>query len=262
MGLLMFDEAEARRTEAVYLIEDAVSRRAIVRGALGVAGGERILDVGCGPGFYCAELAGEVGPSGMIVGVDRSPAMLALAARRCERLANVDLREGEAAALPVEDGAFDAALGVQVLEYAPDVPAALAEIARALRPGGRVVLWDIDWATLSVNAEDEARSERVLTAWDGHLAHRSLPRTLSALMRAAGFEDVRMQAHAFATDDLDETRYYGAALIPFIAAYVAGRGDVPREEVDAWEAEQRALGERGAFFFACTQCCFTGRRGG
>ena len=52
---------------------------------------------------------------------------------------------------------FDAALSVQVLEYVDDIAAALGEIHRALRPGGRVVLWDVDWATLSLQTADEAR---------------------------------------------------------------------------------------------------------
>jgi len=59
---LVFDEDWARRIEAAYEIEDAVRRRRIVRDALAAVPGERIADVGCGPGFYCAELAEDVGP--------------------------------------------------------------------------------------------------------------------------------------------------------------------------------------------------------
>src|SRR5207248_10912066 len=113
-------------------------RRRLVREALAARSGERILDVGCGPGFYARELLDEIGPGGSIVAVDASPDMLALARPRCEGHGNVTFREGEATALPVDDGAFDAALCVQVMEYVPAVGRALQEMHRALRPGGRV----------------------------------------------------------------------------------------------------------------------------
>src|SRR4051794_3928713 len=253
MSQLEFDEETGRELEQVYKIGDAVRRRRLVREALGAAPGERVLDVGCGPGFYCAELLEEVGPEGSIAGLDTSPKMLALAARRCEGHDNVDLREAQATSLPVEDADFDAALCVQVLEYVPDVSAALAEFHRALRPGGRLVVWDVDWATVSWHSADPARMERVLRAWDEHLVHRSLPQTLAPLLREAGFEDVEVEGHSFATAKLDPDTY-GAALVQVIERFVeVQHGD----EAKGWAAEQRELGERGEFFFACIQFCFS-----
>ncbi len=86
----------------------------------GRSSGDRVLDVGCGPGFYCLELSEIVGSSGSVVGVDSSPAMLHLARARCAGRENVELLEGEATALPVESGTFDGAICVQVLEYVSD----------------------------------------------------------------------------------------------------------------------------------------------
>ena len=258
MTQLVFDDAAARRIEAMYAIGDARRRRGLVRAALAAAPGERVLDVGCGPGFYCAELLEEVGPSGRVMGLDGSPAMLALAQRRCAGRPNVELREADATALPVPDGGFDAALSVQVLEYVADVDAALSEIHRALVPGGRAVVWDVDWATLSIGG-DEGLGAAVRRAWDEHLAHPSLPRTLAPRLRATGFADVRAQAHAFATAEPDPETY-GAALVPFIGAFVAGRAGVSEERAQAWLDEQRTLGEGGAFYFACTQFCFSATR--
>lgn len=256
---LVFDEDTGRQLEALYRIGDAVRRRRLVRAALAARPGERVLDVGCGPGFFCAELVDEVGAEGEVVGVDSSPQMLALAAERCRRHDNVRLLEANATSLPVEDAGFDAALCVQVLEYVPDVAGALAQLHRVLRPGGRVVVWDVDWATVSWRSADPARMRRVLSAWDEHLAHPSLPRTLAPALRQAGFEQVEMQAHAFAGARLDGGAY-GAAAIPIIERFVAGRAGVGADEAQAWAAEQRALGERGEFYFACLQCCFSGAR--
>jgi arsenite methyltransferase len=256
---LVFDEDAAKRIEALYLIGDAVRRRRIVRAALAASPGERILDVGCGPGFYCAELLEDVGASGSVVGVDSSPAMLALARRRCAGHDNVELLEGEATSLPVADAGFDAAISVQVQEYVVDMTGGLAELHRALRPGGRVLVFDIDWATFSVHSDDPALTERVLRAWDEHLAHRSLPRTLAPRLCAAGFEDVAMQAHAFATIEFDHDSY-GAAVIPFIGEFVAGRQGIGEADARGWVAAQRELGERGEFYVATTQLCFTARK--
>jgi arsenite methyltransferase len=256
---LVFDEEAARRIESIYLIGDAVRRRRVVREALAASAGERILDVGCGPGFYCVELREDVGPSGSVVGVDSSAAMLMLAARRCAGFDNVELHEAEATGLPVEDAGFDAAISVQVQEYVRDIDAGLAELQRALRPGGRVLVFDIDWETLSVHSEDRVLTRRVLDAWDEHLAHRSLPRTLASRLRSVGFEDVRMEAHPFVTIEFDRDSY-GAAVVPFVGAFVAGRQGITEEQAEAWVADQRRLGERGEFYFAVIQSCFTARK--
>jgi SAM-dependent methyltransferase len=148
---------------------------------------------------------------------------------------------------------------VQVLEYVQDVQAALAEIHRALRPGGRILVWDVDWATVSWHSRDPARMDRVLRAWDRHLAHASLPRSLAPQLRAAGFEDVRTEGHVFTTIDLDPESYGGAA-IPLIAGYAAGQDGILQDEVKAWEAEQRELGRTDEFYFAVVQFCFTAAR--
>jgi arsenite methyltransferase len=261
MSQLVFDESMATRLEEVYRTRDVMRRRALVREALAAAPGERILDVGCGPGFYAAELLEQVGPNGAVTGVDGSAQMLAFASRRCDGHSNVTFHEADATALPVEGGVFDAALTVQVLEYVEDIPAALAELHRALRPGGRLVVWDVDWATLSLHSNDAARTARMLRAWDEHLAHPSLPRTLGPLMRAAGFDDVRLEGHAFTGTEFTPDAYL-VAILPLMREYVVGREGIDEDEAKDWEAELRGLGERGEFYFACIQACFSAIREG
>jgi ubiquinone/menaquinone biosynthesis C-methylase UbiE len=256
MSQLAFDESRARQLETLYRTRDVRRRRALVRDALGVRAGERVLDVGCGPGFV-EELLIDVGPDGAVVGVDASPQMLAAAAHRCARHGNVDFREGDAAALPVEQAGFNAALCVQVLEYVADPTAALTQMHRALRPGGRLVVWDIDWGTLSWHSEDPERMERVLRAWDAHLTHPSLPRTLGARLRAAGFSQVGAEGHVFATTALDPEAFGTGVVLKLVEEYVAGRPEIGPGEARAWAAE---LGAREKLFFACTQFCFTAVR--
>jgi ubiquinone/menaquinone biosynthesis C-methylase UbiE len=255
MAQLDFNEEMAAELEAVYAKRDILRRRALVHLALDAQPGERVLDAGCGPGFYVAEVLDRVGPEGSVVGVDASGPMLAVAAKRCEGRPNVAFHEGEVTSLPVGEADFDRALSVQVLEYVEDVPAALGELLRVLRPGGRVLIWDVDWATVSWHSRDPERMQRFLRAWDEHLADPSLPRTLSARMREAGFVDVEIEGHAFATDDVSEESYAGA-LVPLMADYVG------TDEARDWAQEQRELQHAGESYFACIQFCFTATKPG
>ena len=258
---LRFDEGMVDFLEVVNRRRDIVRRRHLVHEALAAQPGERVLDVGCGPGFYVAELLDAVGTEGWVTGVDSEPAMLAVAAKRAEGRDNVAFYEAKATALPVPDGMFDAAVSVQVLEYVQDVSAALAEIHRALRPGGRVVVWDVDWATVSWHAADHERMRRMLDAWDRHLAHPSLPQTLAPRLRDAGFADVTMHGHTFATNELDPETH-GGAITPLIVQYAVEQGGMGSAEAAAWKAEQDQLATHGEFYFTCLQVCFGARKPG
>jgi arsenite methyltransferase len=256
---LEFDEKLAEQMEVVYRSRDILHRRRLVYEALGASPGERILDVGCGPGFYTSELLDQVGDGGAVVALDASAQMLAVATHRCAGRRNVSFAEADATSLPVEDAGFDGAVSVQVLEYVPNVDVALREICRALRLGGRAVIWDVDWTTVSWHSDDPARMQRMLAAWDEHLTHPALPRTLAHRMRESGFEEVGMEGHAFATAELSPDAY-GSALLPLMRDYVASVPGIGAAAADEWVAEQHELDERGEFFFACIQFCFTGVR--
>jgi SAM-dependent methyltransferase len=102
---------------------------------------QRVLDLGTGTGAVAVAAARLVGPAGKVTAVDISPDMLTLARRRLVESghANVDFREGRAEQLPVDDRSFDALLASLSLMYAIDRAAAVREMKRVLRPGGRVV---------------------------------------------------------------------------------------------------------------------------
>src|SRR5215204_5036867 len=261
MSQLSFSRETGEQLERAYGAPEILRRRAIVYEALRPLPGQRILDAGCGPGFYVAELAEKVRPDGFVVGVDQSADMLGLAAARSAGRSNVEFREGEATALPVQDEEFDAAVSVQMLEYLTDVDAALGELYRALRPGGRVALWDIDWSTVSWHSEDPERMQRVLDAWDHHLSDPVLPRTLGARLTATGFEDVAADGYAFVSTGLS-TEGYAGAIFPVFESYLLASLALAEGEAAAWAAEQRQLDERGEFFFASVQFCFSASKPG
>jgi arsenite methyltransferase len=113
---------------------------------LGLLGpGEHVVDVGCGAGIASLIAAAMVGPAGRVIGVDMTTAMLAKARMAAAESGhdNVDFRECTAEALPVEGGWADVVISNGVLNLMPDKSAGLAEMARVLKPGGRLQIGDI-----------------------------------------------------------------------------------------------------------------------
>lgn len=108
----------------------------LVHEALADVRAGRALDAACGTGRHAAHL---VASGHSTVGVDRSAAMLAVARRSVPK---AEFRTGDLAALPLEDGAVDAAVCALALTHLPDPTPAIAELARVVRPGGRIVLSD------------------------------------------------------------------------------------------------------------------------
>jgi SAM-dependent methyltransferase len=257
----LFDEERSAQILRMYQTPDVVRRRREAIDALAPHPGETIIDVGCGPAVFAADLAARVGSSGKIIGVDNSAEMLHLASAVAPSQADgsIEIREGDATALPVEDGACDAAVSVQVLEYVQDVGSALREIHRVLRPGGRVLLWDTDWNGLIWHSTDDARMQRVLREWEHHLAHPTLPRTLGAQLRDSGFGIRRVVPYALLNLDASADTYSGG-VVGLIESFVRARGTIDQTEIDAWSSDLRALSDEGRYFFCIPAVYFVAER--
>lgn len=134
-------------------------------------------DFGCGTGQVAESLAPFVG---RVVAVDDSPEMLAAARRRLEGVSNVDVRHGELESLPLERGSLDAAVLFLVLPYVADPAAALHEVARVLRPGGRILIADM------IPHDREEYRQRMGHVWLGFA-----PQQLRHWLVSAGFSATR-----------------------------------------------------------------------
>lgn len=257
--MLEFDEKTARLLEIVYQGADATARRRANFDALAAAPGDTVVDIGCGNGMLTAELARAVGPEGRVIGVDPSAHMRKPAAARCGEFDWVEIVEGAADALPLADGAADKAVSVQVFEYLSDIPAAVAETHRVLRPGGRLTIGDIHFDSLAWHSDDPARMQRIIDAWDHHFTERRVPARLPPILRDAGFE---LEGIVPATVCDWQLRPDGLAsmMIRLMSRFASKNDLVPADEAGAWAEEQEALAAVGRFFFSLTHFVTVARK--
>lgn len=183
--------------------------RAWERGELGLRAGQRLLDVGCGLGEAALELAADLGADGEIVGVDISAEMLRVARSRAGRApCRVRFSLGDAQSLAQPDDSFDAVRSERTLQWLTDPRGAVAEMARVVRPGGRVSLIDTDWSTFAIDIGDDELAEVVRLAMRTQRGRPShVGRRLADLIRDAGLTPVaRTEAtHTWTAWNPDET---------------------------------------------------------
>jgi SAM-dependent methyltransferase len=252
---LQFDDEASRRAEAAYTTTDVVEQRRATRAALALRPGENVLDIGAGMGLLACEMAADVGATGSVDGVDPSESMLALARDRRPPEGGGALRfvAGDACALPFGDEMFDAAVATQVYEYVQDMPAALGEAFRVLRPGGRLLVLDTDWDSIVWRSRDAERMRHVLAAWDEHLVDPHLPRRLTGLLSAVGFSVAHRAAIPLLNAGYDPNTF-SAGLIGFITAFVPGRQGLRERDARDWSEDLRALG--ADYFFSLNRYVF------
>jgi arsenite methyltransferase len=261
MAIHQFDEREAARLDKQYAIPIVVEQRRRTLEALDARAGERILDVGSGPAFLTADIARIVGPGGRVCAVDASEPMLEVGRRRCASLPMAEFQHGDARKLPYPDASFDAVVAVQVYLFVPELDAALAELRRVLRPGGRAIVMDTDWGSTVWNSRDPARMARVLEIWKHRYSNAHIGRVLPGALRRAGL--VIEDAKAVPIVELAATEEdYSGGQLKEIAKYVAGRHGMTTAEAQAWKDELLALEASGEYFFSLNRYLFVARRPG
>ncbi|WP_170608358.1 methyltransferase domain-containing protein [Ruegeria arenilitoris] len=257
--MLEFDAETTRLLDSVYEGADVTRRRRGSFDALSPAPGEIIADIGCGNGLLTAELARAVGPMGRILGIDPSDAMRQSAENRCREYDWVEITDGWAGQLPVEDASLDKAVSVQVFEYLDDIPAAVAEAYRSLKQGGRLVVGDIHFGSLVWFSQYPKRMARMVKAWDQHFVDREVPAHLPAIFRDAG---LILESVTPVTICDTQLRPDGLAnmMIILMKRFAEANGLVPELEAKEWAEEQRSLAKQGKFFFSVTHFVVSGRK--
>jgi ubiquinone/menaquinone biosynthesis C-methylase UbiE len=210
--------------------------------------GERALDVGSGTGEDVQAFASLVGPGGAF-GVEPNPSIRAEAEQRATAAgASVQFDSGDGYELPYPDGSFDCVRSERVFQHLDHPERAAAEIARVLRPGGRVAIIDSDWGTAIIHPGDPDLIARGATAMLARFANPLSGRRLRGLLVNAGLAISNEVAETWIQDQ-DAA---GCPPTTFFGKDAVQSGTLTQEQADALQRGFVEAGERGEFHLSLT----------
>jgi SAM-dependent methyltransferase len=226
------DEAERLRLVAQCGIHRGEAEQLLDR--IGVGAGWRALDLGCGPLGVLDLLADRIGHTGRVVGIDRHPGFLAMAARSLPEphSRTVELIEADATGTGLPSGSFDLVHERLLLVNVPRPAVVVAEMARLAAPGAVVAVEDVDWISwtcVPAHPDWSRLAAAAAAVWSGDV---HIGRRLPALLRSAGLRDVQVsvQARVFGPDAA-----YQRLLLRFVEIHrerILARGETSSSELD------------------------------
>ncbi|HEY4326098.1 MAG TPA: methyltransferase domain-containing protein [Mucilaginibacter sp.] len=170
---------------------------------LDIKEGNRVLDVGCGIGVQAQAMAKLVGAEGKVTGTDLSTVMVEIAKEKAASSnLPLDFLAADAVAQPFPDQSFDRIRTERVLMYVKDLQTALREFKRLLKPGGKLVIFDFDWDTITIAHRDKALTRKIVRYASDSFPNGRVGAELFAQMRKAGFEDVKVRPFSYAGSDI------------------------------------------------------------
>ena len=221
----------------------------------------RVLEVGCGTGTVLRSLARRSDFTGTAIGVDQCRAFIDIASTLAQTEGvggQLSFRVGDAHKLDFPSESFDIAIAHTLISHVTAPIVALSEMARLVRPGGVVVIFDGDYASLTYAYRDHSFGQRMDVAlanstFNNPRIMRDLPRLLPGLnleLDAAWCE---------AVVEIGQASYFKSFAETYVP-YVKKSGMLPEQSIEAWHKEQRQAMENGTFFAACNYCTYLTRR--
>ena len=250
--------SEAQDLEDSYRLADIVKQRQKTLDVLKLKTGELVLDIGCGVGFLTHEMALQVGKSGKVIGLDKNPAMISHARKRCVRLKQTEFYEGDAGKLPVDDQTLDAVSCTQVLLYVKDVPNVLAEMRRILKPAGRIVIVETDWRGVVLNNADDSLTNKIFSAWDSAVSSPNLPVHLIPLLKKHGFSQIQVEAVPILNTEYTPSNF-SYDMMKWITKNAVKQGVCNEAQRGIWLKELEERERTGSYFFCVNRFLFSAK---
>jgi ubiquinone/menaquinone biosynthesis C-methylase UbiE len=216
--------------------------------------GHHVLDVGCGPGTDVINLAERIGSAGSVTGIDYDGLMLKEAELKIKKTPSgqyVSLLQGNAGALPFQSDHFDSCRSERLFMHLADPETTLSEMIRVTKPGGRIVIIDTDWCSLSID-NPLPRVERVLSDYrinnilKNGFSGRSLYRQFQMHQLSA------VEAEAFPVCITDAELFYFISMQQAVEDQALADGLVTHGELNEWRNALNEASFRNSFYSNAT----------
>ncbi len=244
---------------ASYAAAEMINQRRVTIEALKIKPGDKALDIGCGTGFLTLEVARKTGGTGQVCAIDIEQPMVDATLERCAEFDHVSAAIGDVSKLDFSDNTFDLVTCTQVLLYVKDVPQALAEMARVIRPSGQIAVLDTDWRGVVLHSSYPELSDRIYRAWDQVVASPNLPTRLGPLLESAGFSNIAVTPIPLLNTTFDPGNFSVGSL-DWMTGNAYKQGAITKQESQLWRDDLAKLGKKGQYFFCVNRFLFVGKK--
>jgi arsenite methyltransferase len=252
----VYDEGLAQQQEKLAATADMVAQRKAMLSLLNLKTGDHVIDVGSGNGIFVRDVLEIVGSSGHACGTDISEIMVGLAQNICPGAIFI---KGDATELPVDDESYDVLTTSQLLCFVGDVPAALRDFHRVLKPGGRMLILDTDWGSLIWNCRNQKLMSRAIELFTSPLLNLHTPRSLSKQITGAGFQS--LDRHSFSVINWNrDSDSYSEQCAGFIRQMMDSSPDFTQEDWESWDNDLRETDAAGEYLFSLNRFLFAARK--